>query len=193
MFGAMRMFGVIRGNGLPGVRWACTVIMGLLTIQFCVGMVVNLYVPVPAADATASWLREIKTAPDFLTAHALLGLALLAAAAVLVIRAIVVRNRVLIALCLAGLAFLLGAFIAGEVFVKTFQASVSLWMTLLTGASLLCYIAVQAMATPAQSVRDEVSPGAVPAPRTAADDQPGAPRHSRHASRGLSRDNAQLI
>jgi hypothetical protein len=144
--------------------------MGLLTIQFCVGMVVSLYVEVPASDATASWLREIETAPDFLTAHALLGVALLGAGAVLAIRAIFVRNRVLIALCLAALASLLGAFIAGEVFVKTFQVGASLWMALLTGLAMLCYVAVMAI-----SGASHGQPGIRP-------DTAAAPPGSRHAA-----------
>jgi len=194
------MFAAIRGNGLPGLRWACTVAMGLLTIQFCVGMVVNLYVPVPASDATASWIREIETAPDFLTAHALLGLALLGAGAVLVIRAIFVRNRALIALCLAGLAFLLGAFIAGEVFVKTFTAAVSLWMALLTGLAMLCYVAVMAISAAGRGQNDirpdaaaapSGSREAVPAQRTGTDAEAGPPRHSRRVTRQLCGDDAQ--
>src|SRR5215469_12892958 len=110
------MFAAIRGNGLPGVRRACTVVMALLAIQVCVGMIVNLYVQVPAGDATASWMREIQTAPAFLTAHALLGVVLLGTGVILVIRAFAGRNRVVIALCAAGFASLLGAFIAGEAF-----------------------------------------------------------------------------
>jgi hypothetical protein len=169
--------------------------MALLAIQFCVGVVVNLYVPVPAGDATASWVREVETAPDYLTAHALLGLVLLGAGAVVVIRAIFVRNRLLIALCGAGLASLLGAFIAGEAFVKNGLSGTSLWMALLTGAALLCYVAVQAVADAAGTVRGDTSRDdigtAVPAQRTAASDEAGAPRHSRRVIRRLCGDDAQ--
>lgn len=196
------MFAAIRGNGLPGVRRACTVVMALLAIQVCVGMVVNLYVKVPAGDGTASWMREIQTAPAYLTAHAVLGLVLLGTGAVLAIRAIFARNRIIIALCAAGLASLLGAFIAGEAFVKNGLSATSLWMALLTGLALLCYIAAQAVVAhvvtgtvvtgTAGRAPDDISAGAaVPAQRTAADTAVGAPRHSRRVTPRLGRDDAQ--
>jgi hypothetical protein len=194
------MFAAIRGNGLPGVRRACTVVMGLLAIQVCVGMIVNLYVQVPAGDATASWMREMQTAPAYLTAHALLGVVLLGAGVVLVIRAITARNRFIIALCGAGFACLLGAFIAGEAFVKDGLSGTSLWMAVLTCGALLCYIAAQAvaaagvagtaMAGTAGKERDGVS-AAVPAQRTGADIEAGAPRHSRRAVPRLCGDDTQ--
>ena len=140
------MFAVLQGDGIPGVRRACTTAMTLLAVQFCVGMIINLYVPVPAGDATASYVSEIETAPAFLTVHALLGLALLAAGAVLVLRANGAGSTGLTAAATAGLAALLGAFAAGEVFVRNGQNGTSLWMALLTGVALLCYVAVQGMA-----------------------------------------------
>jgi hypothetical protein len=169
--------------------------MALLAIQVGVGMVVNLYVQVPAGDATAGWMREVQTAPATLTVHALLGVVLLGAGAVLVIRAITTRHRVIIALCVAGLAFLLGAFIAGEAFVKNGLSGTSLWMGLLTCAALLCYVVAQAvaghvMAGTAGTAREDIS-AAVPAQRAAADIEAGAPRHSHRMMRRLCGDDPQ--
>lgn len=108
-------------------------------------MILNLYIMIPAADAHASWLQEIKTAPAFLTVHVLVGLLLLAAGGILLLRAIALRDMVLITLTAAGLAALLGAFAAGEVFVKNGESSASLSMAILTGVTLVCYIGLQAI------------------------------------------------
>ncbi len=78
----------------------------------------NLYTVIPAGDAQVSYLREIETAPGMLTAHALLALLLLATAGIMLLRAIALRDMTVIALVAAGLAALLGAFAAGEEFVK---------------------------------------------------------------------------
>ena len=134
-----------RALGRPGLRWICLVTLIGLVIQFALGMILNLYIMIPAADAHASWLQEIKTAPAFLTAHALVGLLLLAAGGILMLRAIALRDMVLITSTAAGLAALLGAFAAGEVFVKNGESSASLSMAILTGVALVCYIGLQAI------------------------------------------------
>jgi hypothetical protein len=152
------MYGILRGYFMPifsgeharalgraGLRWTCLVALIGLVIQFALGMILNLYVIVPAADARASWLGEIETAPAFLTAHALVGLLLLAAGGILLLRAIALRDMILVTPTAAGLAALLGAFAAGEAFVKNGQSSASLWMAILTGVALVCYIGLQAV------------------------------------------------
>jgi hypothetical protein len=130
--------------GRPGLRWTCLIALIGLVIQFGLGMILNLYIMVPAADAQASWIQEIETAPAFLTAHALVGLVLLVAAGILLLRAIALRDVILITPTAAGFAALLGAFAAGEVFVKNGEDSASLSMAILTGVALVCYISLQA-------------------------------------------------
>jgi hypothetical protein len=134
-----------RREGRAGLRWICLVLLIGLIIQFALGMILNLYGTIPAADARASYLQEIETAPGMLTAHALLGLLVLAAAAILLLRAIALRDMTVITLVAAGLAALLGAFASGEVFVKNGENSASLSMAILTGAALLCYAGLQAI------------------------------------------------
>jgi hypothetical protein len=112
-----------------------------LAVQFSLGIFVNLCVPVPASDAHASYLQEIKTAPAALTAHVLLGLLLICAAAVLLLRSVRIRDRLMITAAAAGIAAIAGAFAAGEVFVKNGQSSASLAMAVLTGVALVCYVA----------------------------------------------------
>jgi hypothetical protein len=133
--------------GRAGLRWTILVALVGLVIQFALGMIINLYVMIPAAEARASWIQEIKNAPAFLTVHVLIGMLLLAAAGLLLLRAIALRDRVLITPTAAGLAALLGAFATGELFVKDGQSGESLSMAFLTGVALVCYIAVQKVAS----------------------------------------------
>jgi hypothetical protein len=128
----------------------CLVTLLALVIQYSLGMILNLYVTVPASDQHASFMQEVETAPFTLTVHVLLGLVLIGAAAVFMIRAIGTGDGLVIALAAAGLGAVLGAFAAGEAFVRDGQTSISLTMTILTGAALACYIAALARLGPAR-------------------------------------------
>jgi hypothetical protein len=134
-----------RRMGRAGLRQPCLVILTGLAVQLALGMVLNLYIAIPVADARASYLREIETAPGVLTAHALIALLLLATAGLMLLRAVALRDLAVIALAATGLATLLGAFAAGELFVKDNTNSASLTMALLTGTALLCYACLQAL------------------------------------------------
>ncbi|HEX5300444.1 MAG TPA: hypothetical protein VFW50_25950 [Streptosporangiaceae bacterium] len=112
----------------------------MLVLQYGLGMILNFYVEVPAADAHAGIFTEIATAPLALTAHALLGVCLAGTAVLAVARAMALRDRTLAVLAAAGLAAIVGAFVAGEMFVKNGQDSTSFAMAMLTGAALLCYV-----------------------------------------------------
>jgi lysylphosphatidylglycerol synthetase-like protein (DUF2156 family) len=137
--------GNARRMGRAGLHQACLLILTGLVIQLALGMILNLYIAIPAADARASYLREVETAPGMLTAHALVALLLLATSGVMLLRAIALRDTAVIALAATGLAALLGAFAAGEAFVRDSGSSASLSMAILTGVALLCYICLQAI------------------------------------------------
>jgi hypothetical protein len=134
-----------RKLGRAGLHQACLVMMAGLVVQLSLGMVLNLYITIPAADARVSYLREIETAPVALTVHAMVALLLLATAGLMLLRAIALGDRVVIALVAAGLAALLGAFAAGELFVRSDGNGASLSMAFLTGVALLCYASLQAI------------------------------------------------
>jgi len=136
-----------RRHGLKLLRRVCLVTLLAIAVQFSLGMILNLYGGVPSADARASWLREIETAPAALTAHAIIGLLLVAGAVVVVIQAIAVRSGALIAGATGGIVALIGAFAAGEVFVKDGSSGASLTMAVLASVALLCYATVQAIAS----------------------------------------------
>jgi hypothetical protein len=144
-----------KARGPAGLRPLCLVALIGLVIQFVLGIVLNLYVEIPDFSHSG-YIQEIQKAPGFLTAHALVGLVLLVAGVLLLIQAIALRAAVFVALLATGLAALLGAFIAGEVFVKNGADTYSLWMSLLTGVALASYIGVQALtgaATRTQAAR----------------------------------------
>ena len=152
-----------RSMGRPGLHQACLVVLTGLVIQFALGMVLNLYIVMPA-DGRVSYLREIETAPGVLTAHALLAGLLLATAGIMLLRAVALRDTAVIALVATALAALLGAFAAGELFVRNDADSASLSMALLTGIALLCYVYLQAIISP-QRPRKPVPDAQVPRAR----------------------------
>jgi hypothetical protein len=142
-----------RPQGLASLRRACLAALIALVAQFGLGMWLNLYVQVPAADQHAGITQEIKNGPLLLTVHALVGTYLIGAAILLLVKAIRVRIRKVILPASAGLGAITGAFIAGEFFVKNGESKASLWMALLTGISLLCYIYLQALISYARMAR----------------------------------------
>src|SRR5947207_1883948 len=69
-----------KGRGGPrraGLRQLSVTMLVMLVIQYGLGIILNLYVAVPASDAHAGILTEIATAPLVLTVHAILGIALI--------------------------------------------------------------------------------------------------------------------
>jgi hypothetical protein len=130
-----------RRTELEGVRRVSLAALVMLVIQYGLGIILNLYIAVPASDAHAGLMQEIASGPLMLTLHALLGLALIGAALVLLVRAVRLQDRVIAVLAAAGLTAIGGAFASGEIFVRNGQSGASLAMALLTGVALLCYIA----------------------------------------------------
>ena len=126
---------------LEGLRRVSLAALIMLVVQYGLGIILNLYIAVPASDAHAGIMQEIANGPAMLTLHALLGLALIGVALVLLVRAVRIDDRVIAVLAAAGLTAIGGAFASGEVFVRNGQSGASLAMALLTGVALLCYIA----------------------------------------------------
>ena len=125
---------------LEAVRQLSLAALVMLVVQYGLGIILNLYIAVPASDAHAGLIQEIASGPLMLTVHALLGLALIGAALVLLVRAVRLGDRVIAMLAAAGLTAIGGAFASGEIFVRNGQSGASLAMALLTGMALLCYI-----------------------------------------------------
>src|SRR5215472_17664770 len=123
-------------------RISLGLVAGLL-IQYGLGMIVNLYVSVPARDHGGGLLtavgRALANGPAALTVHAALGLLLILGAVNLVIRAAVLRLRLVAWLSGAGLLAIVGAAASGAAFVGSGADGDSLAMAVLTGVAVLCY------------------------------------------------------
>jgi hypothetical protein len=143
-----------RRTELEAVRQVSLGALIMLVVQYGLGIVLNLYIAVPAADAHAGLAQEIANGPLMLTLHALLGLALIVAALVLLVRAIRLEDRAVAVLAAAGLTAIGGAFATGEIFVRNGQNGASLAMALLAGVALLCYIGTLTRVSSALRQRD---------------------------------------
>ena len=141
---------------LSGLRNNSAAISVMLLVQYGLGMGVNLYVRVPAADpgagVAAALGRTLTSQPAILAVHAVLGLLMLVAGVSVLTRAIRARHRRAIAASAAGLAAIAAAAASGAAFVSDRQAGASMVMAVLTGVALLCYLAnLLAVVPPAAS------------------------------------------
>ena len=153
-----------RRMGRAGLHLACMIALAGLAIQLALGMILNLYIAIPADDARISFLREVETAPAVLTVHALVALLLLATAGIMLLRAIALRDTAVITIVAAGLVALLGAFASGELYVRDDKTGASLSMAILTSVALLCYVGLQAIIS-RQRPRAQVPQAQVPQAR----------------------------
>jgi hypothetical protein len=127
-----------------GLRRTSLGICLMLIAQLILGVAVNLYAHVPAADqghglGTALG-RALTSAPATLAAHAALGTLLLVAAVNVLARALRARHKLAIAASVTGLAAIAGAAVSGASFVSDSRAGASMAMAFLTGVALLCYM-----------------------------------------------------
>ena len=143
--------------GLPGpsrrqhalrrlTLWAALLVM----LQVAVGMVVNLYVRLPAhrpgaqpSDYFSGSLRSVVWAigsgPPALAIHATLALAVGAMALVLAVRAVTLFGGWVAALSVVAAAMVIGAGLNSASFLDFGRALSSLLMSLLALGSLACY------------------------------------------------------
>jgi len=128
-----------------GLRKNSVGISVMLLVQYGLGMGVNLYAQIPAADRgagiAAALGRAVTSRPAVLAVHAVLGLLMLVAGVSVLTRAIRARHRRAIAASAVGLAAITAAAVSGAAFVSGGQAGASMAMALLTGVALLCYLA----------------------------------------------------
>jgi hypothetical protein len=135
-----------RGRRLAALRVNSLGICVMLIAQMILGAWVNLYVRVPATDqghglATALG-RALTNQPATFAAHAALGTLLLVAGLSVLTRAIRARHKLAIGASGTGLAAITGAAASGASFVNDSRAGASMAMAALTGAALLCYLAI---------------------------------------------------
>jgi hypothetical protein len=115
----------------------------MLIVQFAIGVVVNLYVTVPTADRGGFFGalgKALTNGPAALASHAGLGLLIVLAALVLIVRAIIIRHTPTIVLSVLGLLSIIGAAANGIRFVSDGGANnASLAMALAAAGAMLWY------------------------------------------------------
>ncbi|HEX5291011.1 MAG TPA: hypothetical protein VFX25_19290 [Streptosporangiaceae bacterium] len=130
----------------------------MLLVQYGLGMGVNLYARVPAADRgaglAASLGRVLTSQPAILAVHAAVGLLMLVAGVTVLTRAVLTRHALAIAASAAGLAGIVAAAVTGDAFVSSGGAGASMAMAVLTGVALLCYLATLLLAGPPATTRE---------------------------------------
>jgi hypothetical protein len=130
----------------------------MLLVQYGLGMGVNLYLRVPAADrhrgVVTALIRSLSRSPVTLAVHAAFGLLLVLASLNVLVRALVARVRVAVALALVGLLAIVGAGLSGMAFVDRERAGASMAMAILTGVALLCYLLNLFLLRPSDGERD---------------------------------------
>ena len=121
-----------------GLRQASLAIVIVLIVQFALGISVNLYVTLPAAGhpGHASWFGN----GPLLALHAALGMFLVLAAVFVLVRAVMARNRTLIATSAAGLVAIFLAFFFGSNYTDKLTNGYSLGMAIAFAAALACYV-----------------------------------------------------
>ncbi len=168
-----RPSGTATTAGLARVRRVSLVTLVLVVAEYVIGMYVNLYATIPAADHGHGVGTAITNGPAMLSIHAVLGLLLGLGALGVLWQAIRSRRPAVIAWSAVGLVALAGAAAAGAGFTSTGDRAGSMAMSVLTGVALLCYGAtiylVQLSSPPAPGTG---SAAALPPPGRAAADRP---------------------
>jgi len=124
----------------------------ILLIEYGLGLWVNLYATLPAADRGASvpagFARAVSHGPAGLTIHALLGVILLAGSIAAVVRAARAASPSMIALAVVGLLAIISAAANGSRFIGDQADGASLAMGISAAVAILCYVIIMFAATP---------------------------------------------
>lgn len=129
-----------------GLRANAYAALVLLLLTYGLGMWVNLYGHLPAADhgsgLFAGFVHAVTRGPLGLSIHAILGTLLIASAISAVVRAARMRRPALIVLAALGLLAVSGAWMSGARFVGSDEDASSLSMAIATGVALFAYATI---------------------------------------------------
>ena len=130
---------------LTALRGASMGASVMLIVQFMLGIWVNLYVSLPAADKGAGFAtaigRALANGPAALAVHAAVGLLLVVTGISALVRAILARHRAVIVTSAIGLVAIIGAGSGGAAFVGNGRDGASFAMASLTALAMLSYLA----------------------------------------------------
>jgi hypothetical protein len=145
-------------RGPNGLRINSFSVVIVLLIEFGLGISVNLFVKVPAADHGKGMLPAFGSAvtggPVVLAFHALLGIFLLAGGIAALVRAILIRRPLWLGLTSVALLSIVVAWISGSRFVGSMDNGASLAMALATALSILCYVLILFLVATAETADD---------------------------------------
>lgn len=131
------------GSRIRGLRANALAGLIMLLIEYSLGISVNLYSTLPAADTGRTLFAGLGAAvangPVLVTLHALLGTLLLITGIAAVVRASRIGRRPLIVLSGTALLATLLAWLSGSAFVGHQKAAASLAMALAAAVAILCY------------------------------------------------------
>jgi hypothetical protein len=108
----------------------------MLVIQFVLGVAYNLYGTPPKSTKSIGMFSS-----PLLDAHVIMGILLIIAAIMLVVRSVQARLAPVIATSVVGLLAILVAFGAGSDFIKAGDNAPSFGMALFAAVAMLCYAA----------------------------------------------------
>ncbi len=132
-----------RTNRLRGLRGNSFGALVILLVEYGLGIWVNLYGRIPAADQGSSLAsgfgRAIASGPVGLSVHAVLGVILLGAGAGALVRAFLVRRTNLIVAAVAGLVCIVAAGLSGSAFVGNGSNAASMSMAIAAGVAIFAY------------------------------------------------------
>jgi heme A synthase len=118
------------------IRMASFGALTMLVIQFVLGTAYSLYGTAPTTSKSVGMFSS-----PLLAIHVIIGILLIIAAIMLVVRAVQARHTPSIVTTVAGLLVILGAFGAGSAFTRDGSNGASLAMALLAAVAMLCYAA----------------------------------------------------
>lgn len=130
-------------RALNGLRLQLFIGLILLAIEIVLGIAVNLFVKIPAADKGSSMFTAfgdaIASGPVSLAIHAIVGTLIVLAAISILIRAISTRRGLQITMAVLGLLAVLGAWSAGTGFVGSGADGASFGMATSTAVAIAAY------------------------------------------------------
>ncbi|HTX27688.1 MAG TPA: hypothetical protein VME19_11790 [Streptosporangiaceae bacterium] len=153
-----------QADKLARLRMASVGLVAMLVLEFILGVIYNLYGTAPTAKKSIG----LFSSPD-LALHVVLGVLLLVAALVQLIRAIGARHALSVWLSAIGLVTIIGAGSAGLGFTGSGAAGASLGMSLAFAVALGCYVAllvVLAPPAPCRALAAEAAPASAASPES---------------------------
>jgi len=114
-----------------------------LLVEFCLGIWVNLYGHLPAADHGANvgtgFSRAISGGPVGLSIHAVVGALIVISSVTATVRAVLVRRPVVLVPAVLGLLAVVDAAVSGATFVGNGSNAASMSMAVATAVAVACY------------------------------------------------------